>query len=160
MKVDEICDAQLFVREWDTDEIKDTSPVFHHDGHQKLILVYIEMLNHTQGTLVANNSEAVEDSVANPEEFWSIQAVEGNGVVLDDAEMWHAVPRIMPTDESKPVSRALLRILGPRSKQTFQSEAFYKGVGDGMPLAIAKLTCSRCSRKKCLCVQADRMMMK
>jgi len=66
---------------------------------EKLILVYVTLENHSQGT-----------SVCRDENCYTLSVAEGDGVAIDNAGLFHRVPILKPIDADKPVVRALFRI--------------------------------------------------
>jgi len=91
--------------EWTHRDGRAASPV-GSPGHlrvEKLILVYVTLENHSQGTSVCR--------VSRDDYSYTLSAVEGDGVAIDNARLFHSNPILKPEDAEKPVVRALFRIL-------------------------------------------------
>lgn len=79
-----------------------TGPLgFHRDQSSQFLIVYITLKHHTNGTAVCryhkgNGGKTKRDwnPKQDPSNFWTIKNAEGYAVLLDDADLFHAMPEI------------------------------------------------------------------
>lgn len=130
----------------------------HHDGCEKLIIVYVTLINHTEGSQIATISPLRTkkgDVVQDPDQHYTLRGpVEGSGVLIDDFQMYHGSPNIKAIDEDEWIQRVMFRIKGnsgaSRSRRDYDPRQ-YHAQGAGMDVSIMDLLCAVCNQQRCTC---------
>lgn len=143
----------LLVKNWEPEDDLPNGRRFHRDGYgpsgsdcslEKLILVYVTLANHTQGTAVSASRVDNNRLLPGSELFWTLSGVEGQAVAIDNRHVFHAVPRVEAIDTAEPVMRVIFRII--LSTDRFNAPRPIKdttGTVDMGDLPIGKLTPTR-----------------
>merc|ERR1711964_723687 len=92
----------------------------HHDLCEKLIIVYVTLKNHSEGSIIASvsNRRTDGDLLQNPYEYYTLKNLKDEktdelqryGVAIDDFHAFHGSPNINAEVPTEPIRRVMFRI--------------------------------------------------